>query len=121
MLILQMSKLINADGDDTKADQSPSCQCCLSGGWPWRGCCQAGQALQQRAQALPEDNILCNVLYRVSKRSVFKNAEAQKSQPKISVLGPIFPMDMRLILLSLSNKQPKKMSRHSTGVTATGD
>ena len=51
-----MSKLINADGD-AKADQSPSCQCCLSGEWRWRACCQGGQALQQGAQALPEDNI----------------------------------------------------------------
>ena len=57
MLILQMSKLVSADGEETKADQSPSCQYCLSGGWQWRGCCQGGQALQQGAQALPGNDM----------------------------------------------------------------
>ena len=47
----------------------------------------------------------------------------KKSKPKLSVVGPISPMNMiweRLILLSLSKKRPKTFFQ-TPGVPATGD
>ena len=56
----------------------------------------------------------------LSQKSDFQNAsEAQKSQPKLSAAAPNVPMNMtwaRLIMLSLSEKRPKRIEFPDTGL-----
>ena len=66
-----------------------------------------------------------SLYYSVSQKSDFQNAtEAQKSQPKLSAVGPIFPCSWSCFIILVKNDQ-KIILRHRLvrlrGVPGTGD